>query len=780
MESPIRLTEEQQTILDLAKKGHNICILGRAGVGKSTTVQEIKKELSAKGLQCEIICSTGIACKNYDGEAKTSHSFYGLQIAELPSEMLAERSLTQEKIRKRLGETNVLIWDEVSMTSKRILELVNIIHHLLSDNNIAFGGIQVILVGDFWQLKPIPSVFDDGKAIYESHIFNDVFQHRIELTKILRQSECETSFKDLLEMLRVGDCSDEAEEYARSLNREITAPDGNELIHIYFKKIHVEHHNGTVLASLPGELIQYQSIDTGHTTSLEKSIPRVLAVKPRCKIMLLYNINDNLKNGYQGEFIGSDPDVENKVIVNFPTTDTVSLSRRTWFKYARDGKVQGSRTQFPILPCYAITVHKSQSLTLEAAVVHCAQEFVHGQTYVAMSRVKSSDKLQVINFHRKFLLPPPPELVNLARNVTCLEPTETYSCCRYRPLDKCHFVAGDSVMMFHEEIQSIESDKDETDVTDESDETFEGEEFFETTEGTATCKLEDVLLCLIPHFETELSTPPSTFTMETFLTSAITNRTDSYSEEINAAARYAINNMETFQILGNIIWCRIASLFEQHLADNLEPVNMTNKDFTLATSQIHELFLSEDYRKDLSIAFGVEWNEINDGQRTLVTQLVFRLYQILIFEVEKQIKKKEIEPIEFNVAEMNGVGLGKVRYVGAWAVRKCLNKGRRYVTANKNSEANNTRERLEREMKMLDLLENNIITPHEVLEKTTAYPQTLSVTESRQYRERGLLHITDSAREFFTLLEQERVDLINFQRLSLLKGDMVDDPSKVF
>jgi ATP-dependent DNA helicase PIF1 len=203
--------------------------------------------------------------------------------------MLAERSLTQEKIRKRLGETNVLIWDEVSMTSKRILELVNIIHHLLSDNNFAFGGIQVILVGDFWQLKPIPSVFDDGKAIYESHIFNDVFQHRIELTKILRQSECETSFKDLLEMLRVGDCSDEAEEYARSLNREITAPDGNELVHIYFKKIHVEHHNGTVLASLPGELIQYQSIDTGHTTSLEKSIPRVLAVKPRCKIMLLYN-----------------------------------------------------------------------------------------------------------------------------------------------------------------------------------------------------------------------------------------------------------------------------------------------------------------------------------------------------------------------------------------------------------------------------------------------------------------------------------------------------------
>jgi hypothetical protein len=79
--------------------------------------------------------------------------------------------------------------------------------------------------------------------------------------------------------------------------------------------------------------------------------------------------------------------------------------------------------------------------------------------YIAMSRVKSSDNLQVINFHCKFLLPPSPELVNVARN-TCLEPTKMYSCCSFQPLDKSNFVAGDSVMMFHKEIQSIESDKD--------------------------------------------------------------------------------------------------------------------------------------------------------------------------------------------------------------------------------------------------------------------------------------------------------------------------------
>ena len=548
---------------------------------------------------------------------------------------------------------------------------------------ITLRGIQVILAGDFWQLKPVPSVFDVGKSIYESRIFNDVFRHRVELTKILRQSESEELFMDLLEMLRVGKCNDEAEDYARSLSREIAAPEENESIHIYFKKVYVEFHNGTVLANLPGDLIQLKSIDTGNTSGLEKSISAVLCLKPRCKVILLYNINDNLKNGYQGEFVGVDTHHDDKVIVNFPTVGSVRLSRRSWIKYAPNGEVQGSRTQFPIHPCYAITVHKSQSLTLNSVVLHCVQEFVHGQTYVAMSRVKSSSNIQVINFQSRFLLPPPPELVNLA--CECLEPAESYSCCRNKPLDKSYFVAEDSVMIEHEGLPyECDTESEEDDMDDE-------ESFFETSSRSASCELDDVLLCLVLNLKTELSTPPSTFTMATFLSSAITSRTDPYSEAINDAGRYAIVHLETFEILTNILWCRIAALFEMQLADNLETIHMTNKDFTLATTQIHGLFLSDDYRKDLRIAFGVRrWNEITDGQRTLCVQLVFQLYEIFIVEIEKRMRKKEAEPIEFNVTEMDGAGLGKVRYVGAWAFRKCLEKCRRYVMANKNSEAQTT------------------------------------------------------------------------------------------
>ena len=207
------------------------------------------------------------------------------------------------------------------------------------------------------------------------------------------------------------------------------------------------------------------------------------------------------------------------------------------------------------------------------------------RTYVAMSsRVKLSSNIQVVNFQRRFLLPPPSELINLA--CECLEPAVLYSFCRYQPLDKSYFVAEDAVTIEHE------GPPYECDVESEEDD-MDGEEgSFETSSQSASCELEDILLCLVQNFKTELSTPPSTFTLATFLSSAISSRTDPYSEVINEAARYAIVHLETFEILANIFWCRTAALFEMQLADNLESVRMTNKDFTLATTKIHGLFLS--------------------------------------------------------------------------------------------------------------------------------------------------------------------------------------------
>ena len=97
-----------------SRTADNICILGRAGVGKSTTVQKIKSALELKGEKVEIVCSTGIACESYGGIAKTVHSHYGLRVAEVPSSLLIERSVGQNDIVKQVADTTVLIWDEIN------------------------------------------------------------------------------------------------------------------------------------------------------------------------------------------------------------------------------------------------------------------------------------------------------------------------------------------------------------------------------------------------------------------------------------------------------------------------------------------------------------------------------------------------------------------------------------------------------------------------------------------------------------------------------------------
>ena len=135
--------------------------------------------------------------------------------------------------------------------------------------------------------EPIKSQWENGDPVYESMLFGEVFSHRFELTKILRQ---ETQFMEASDMIRTCRCNDETERYFNDLSRELPSGSGSPVetpTHIYFKRLQVDVHNANILAFLPGSMLTFESKDTGQAKSLYKNVNTVLHLKPGCKVMLL-------------------------------------------------------------------------------------------------------------------------------------------------------------------------------------------------------------------------------------------------------------------------------------------------------------------------------------------------------------------------------------------------------------------------------------------------------------------------------------------------------------
>ena len=288
--------------------------------------------------------------------------------------------------------------------------------------------------------------------------------------------------------------------------------------------------------------------------------------------------------------------------------------------------------------------------------------------------------------------------------------------------------------------------------------------------------LENVLLCMMDHNEA-LTQLPTDWSIREFFETLLEDNDGQgqLNQSITHAAFYALDNLDIFLLLSRIVWCRISEIFQNYIADNVEETHMTNANFTFATSRIHELFFTSAYRSDSMKAFNVsKWQDINDGQRTIGMKLVFNLYHLFTAEVANLVRREEeTEPIPFEVSMMGPEGKGKVRYIGGWAIRKALEKSRKYVVDHKVSSSVDVLRKVRMELTKTQLLEDNVIMPWSVLKSSTSYPDTLNVVESRQFRERGLLHISDQAQEFFMSLEQTRVDKINKKRLECFKSEVV-------
>ena len=225
------------------------------------------------------------------------------------------------------------------------------------------------------------------------------------------------------------------------------------------------------------------------------------------------------------------------------------------------------------------------------------------------------------------------------------------------------------------------------------------------------------------------------------------------------------------------MWHKAYTLIRNHIVETGDQAgivfNLQRQRFTAATSELHAFFTSVEFSTYVCAIFAVGEDLPTVPQRSIAVQLSIEIYYIFLRYLTSLMNQdRNCSEVPLQVQEMSAVGRSKVRHVGGWALRKILTKYRKYVLTNMFSTNASTLANVRKKQTLCDLLDNVII-PFAKLTEDTMFPETIEVTQEQQYREMGLLHISDQAYLFFVALEQKRVELLNVYRLKKTRGDMV-------
>jgi PIF1-like helicase/Helix-turn-helix domain/HRDC domain len=386
----------------------NVFLTGKAGTGKTTFLKNIKAH-SPKRLV--IVAPTGVAAINAGGV--TIHSFFQLSFGpnipnQNPDNKPLVRKFTGEKI-KAIKAIDILVIDEISMVRADILDAIDDVLRRYRNRDLPFGGVQLLMIGDLHQLAPV--VKDDEWNILRPYYASPFFFESkalafsqfitIELTHIFRQADEE--FINLLNKVRDKKLDAESTRLLNSrYDPDFTYPKEE-------KYITLTSHNKAAMAINTAKLKELEGKSYKFKAEITDDFPESmypnefdLELKVGAQIMFVKNdINSEKRyfNGKLGEIVSVDDEV---IKVKCPhETEEIQVSKTTWdnIKYVLDDSKTlqentiGTFTQFPIKTAWAITIHKSQGLTFERAIIDAASSFAHGQVYVALSRCKTFEGL---------------------------------------------------------------------------------------------------------------------------------------------------------------------------------------------------------------------------------------------------------------------------------------------------------------------------------------------------------------------------------------------------
>lgn len=390
----------QDTALTILKTGASVFLTGEAGSGKTYTINQYTEYLREHGIEFAVTASTGIAATHIGG--MTIHSWSGIGIAsELDEDALGDIA-TNKYVTKRIRAAKVLIIDEVSMLDGRILTLVERICRKVKKSTLPFGGMQVILVGDFFQLPPVSAGGRQVEFAFDSEAWQRLVPTVCYLSEQYRQDD--SVFLGVLSAIRRNEFDEDhfASIEGRMIERH-KLPDN--MTRLFPKNVDVDSINTTELGRLPGKPKKYLMAARGHdalTDALKRGClsPETLHLKEGAVVMFTKNNTQaGFVNGTLGTVIGFD-ELKQFPIVKTRSGQEIAVEPMDWTLSEGD-EVLAKIIQLPLKLAWAMTIHKSQGVSLDAAVMDLSQAFEYGQGYVALSRVRTLSGLHLLGVNAR-------------------------------------------------------------------------------------------------------------------------------------------------------------------------------------------------------------------------------------------------------------------------------------------------------------------------------------------------------------------------------------------